>query len=77
VPGAVKRGTSLRHLYALDRRERTNKSAFDLGKPEMDAKWKARMAPEELPTRATVGVADLGGDTLIAVVVGVQVTPRS
>jgi|GEM_PF-2028158 len=43
----------------------------------MDAKWKARMAPEELPTGATVGVADLGGDTLIEVVVGVQVTPRS
>jgi len=27
------------------------------------------MAPAELPTGATVGVADLGGDTLIEVVV--------
>ncbi|NVD43279.1 RidA family protein [Ensifer sp. HO-A22] len=42
----------------------------DLGKkPEMDAVWKAWITPEELPTRATVGVADLGGDTLIEVVV--------
>lgn len=42
----------------------------DLGKkPEMDAVWKAWVGPEELPTRATVGVADLGGDTLIEVVV--------
>lgn len=42
----------------------------DLGKkPDMDAVWKAWVGPEELPTRATVGVADLGGDTLIEVVV--------
>lgn len=42
----------------------------DLGKkPEMDAVWKAWAAAENLPTRATVGVADLGGDTLIEVVV--------
>ncbi|WP_112805526.1 RidA family protein [Ensifer sp.] len=42
----------------------------DLGKkPDMDAVWKAWITPEELPTRATVGVADLGGDTLIEVVV--------
>ncbi|WP_210185153.1 hypothetical protein [Sinorhizobium sp. NFACC03] len=54
----------------MNSRERTNKSAFDLGKkPEMGAEWMAWMAPEELPTRATVGVADLGRDTLIEVVV--------
>jgi len=42
----------------------------DLGKkPDMDAVWKAWVGPEDLPTRATVGVADLGGDTLIEVVV--------
>ncbi|WDZ80259.1 RidA family protein (plasmid) [Ensifer adhaerens] len=42
----------------------------DLGKkPDMDAVWKAWAGPEDLPTRATVGVADLGGDTLIEVVV--------
>lgn len=42
----------------------------DLGKkPDMDVVWKAWVGPEELPTRATVGVADLGGDTLIEVVV--------
>ncbi|WP_454685012.1 RidA family protein [Ancylobacter moscoviensis] len=38
-------------------------------KPEMDAVWKAWVAPENLPARATVGVADLGGDTLIEIVV--------
>ncbi|MCY1745037.1 RidA family protein [Ensifer sp. SL37] len=42
----------------------------DLGKkPEMDAVWKAWIGPEDLPTRATVGVGDLGGDTMIEVVV--------
>ena len=43
---------------------------IDLGKkPEMDAVWKEWLAPENLPTRATVGVADLGGDTMIEIVV--------
>ncbi len=42
----------------------------DLGKkPEMDAVWKEWLSPETLPTRATVGVADLGGDTMIEIVV--------
>ncbi|MDX3929827.1 MAG: RidA family protein [Shinella sp.] len=42
----------------------------DLGlKPQMDAVWKEWLAPEHLPVRATVGVADLGGDTLIEIVV--------
>lgn len=42
----------------------------DLGKkPEMDAVWKEWLAPEILPTRATVGVADLGGDTMIEIVI--------
>ncbi|WP_439623322.1 RidA family protein [Shinella sp.] len=42
----------------------------DLGKkPEMDAVWKAWLSAENLPTRATVGVADLGGDTMIEIVV--------
>lgn len=42
----------------------------DLGKkPEMDAVWKAWLSPESLPTRATVGVADLGGETMIEIVV--------
>jgi enamine deaminase RidA (YjgF/YER057c/UK114 family) len=42
----------------------------DLGKkPEMDAVWKEWLSPESLPTRATVGVADLGGDTIIEIVV--------
>ncbi|WP_265975327.1 RidA family protein [Brucella intermedia] len=38
-------------------------------KPEMDVVWKAWISPEDLPTRATVGVADLGGTALIEVVV--------
>lgn len=38
-------------------------------KPEMDAVWKKWLAPESFPTRATVGVADLGGDTKIEIVV--------
>ncbi|MTH78359.1 RidA family protein [Paracoccus aestuariivivens] len=37
-------------------------------KPQMDAVWKEWLAPDALPTRATVGVADLGGDTLIEIV---------
>lgn len=37
-------------------------------KPQMDAVWKEWLSPESLPTRATVGVADLGGDTLIEIV---------
>jgi len=42
----------------------------DLGKkPDMDAVWKDWLTPEYLPTRATVGVADLGGDTMIEIVV--------
>ncbi|OMQ46616.1 RidA family protein [Ensifer sp. 1H6] len=38
-------------------------------KPEMDAVWKKWLAPETFPVRATVGVADLGGDTKIEIVV--------
>ncbi|PSJ56071.1 RidA family protein [Pseudaminobacter soli (ex Li et al. 2025)] len=38
-------------------------------KPQMDAVWKEWVAPENFPIRATVGVADLGGDTLIEIVV--------
>lgn len=46
----------------------------DLGKkPEMDAAWKEWLAPESLPTRATVGVADLGGNTMIEIVVSAYV----
>jgi enamine deaminase RidA (YjgF/YER057c/UK114 family) len=42
----------------------------DLGKkPEMDAAWKAWIPAEALPTRATIGVADLGGNTLIEICV--------
>ena len=42
----------------------------DLGKkPDMDAVRKDWLTPEYLPTRATVGVADLGGDTMIEIVV--------
>jgi 2-iminobutanoate/2-iminopropanoate deaminase len=37
-------------------------------KPEMDAAWKAWLAPEEFPTRATVGVANLGKGTLIEMI---------
>ena len=38
-------------------------------KSEMDTVWKAWLSPESFPTRATVGVADLGGTTLIEIVV--------
>jgi enamine deaminase RidA (YjgF/YER057c/UK114 family) len=31
--------------------------------------WKSWLSPESFPTRATVGVADLGGTTLIEIVV--------
>ncbi|KAA0595982.1 enamine deaminase RidA (YjgF/YER057c/UK114 family) [Azospirillum lipoferum] len=42
----------------------------DLGKkPDMDAVWKEWLPAEALPTRATVGVADLGGTTMIEIVV--------
>lgn len=37
-------------------------------KPQMDAVWKEWLAPEDLPTRATIGVADLGGTTLIELI---------
>ena len=41
----------------------------DMGlKPEMNRVWKAWLAPADLPTRATIGVADLDG-YLIEVVV--------
>lgn len=36
-------------------------------KPELDAAWKAWIGPQDLPSRATVGVADLGGGTLIEI----------
>lgn len=38
-------------------------------KPEMDKVWKEWIDPSLLPTRATVGVADLGDTTLIEIVV--------
>src|SRR5690606_14660330 len=38
-------------------------------KPEMDKVWKEWVSPEQLPTLATVGVADLGDKTLIEIVV--------
>ncbi|MCG7393828.1 RidA family protein [Microvirga sp. ACRRW] len=38
-------------------------------KPEMDKAWKRWLSPEHFPTRATVGVADLGEDTLIEIVI--------
>lgn len=38
-------------------------------KPEMDKVWKEWVDPSLLPTRATVGVADLGDTTLIEIVV--------
>ncbi|WP_246728049.1 RidA family protein [Rhizobium leguminosarum] len=37
-------------------------------KPQMDAVWKDWFAPGELPARATIGVADLGGTTLIELI---------
>lgn len=38
-------------------------------KEEMNAAWLAWLEGKELPSRATIGVADLGGGTLIEVVV--------
>lgn len=38
-------------------------------KPEMDKVWKGWIDSSVLPTRATVGVADLGGNTLIEIVI--------
>lgn len=38
-------------------------------KGEMNRAWTEWLAPEDLPTRATLGVADLGGGVLIEVVV--------
>jgi enamine deaminase RidA (YjgF/YER057c/UK114 family) len=38
-------------------------------KPEMDAAWKRWLAPEHFPARATVGVADLGEDTLVEIMI--------
>lgn len=41
----------------------------DMGlKPQMNEAWKAHFAPEHLPGRATIGVADLGPGVLIEVV---------
>lgn len=37
-------------------------------KPQMDAVWKEWFAPEDLPARATIGVADLGDTTLIELI---------
>ena len=37
-------------------------------KSEMNEAWTAYFAPEELPSRATIGVADLGENVLIEVV---------
>lgn len=36
-------------------------------KAEMDLAWKAWLSPEVFPCRATVGVADLGEDTLVEI----------
>jgi enamine deaminase RidA (YjgF/YER057c/UK114 family) len=36
-------------------------------KPAMDTVWKQWLAPEALPVRATIGVADLGGDAMVEV----------
>jgi len=36
-------------------------------KSEMDKAWKRWIAPEHLPARATVGVADLGEGTLVEI----------
>jgi len=42
----------------------------DLGrKEEMNCAWQAFFSPDELPTRATIGVADLGPGVLIEIVV--------
>lgn len=37
-------------------------------KPQMDAVWRDWFSPEELPARATIGVADLGDATLIELI---------
>jgi enamine deaminase RidA (YjgF/YER057c/UK114 family) len=37
-------------------------------KPRMDAVWKEWFAPDELPARATIGVADLGDTTLVELI---------
>jgi len=42
----------------------------DLGrKAEMDNAWKRWLAPGDFPARATVGVADLGEDTLVEITI--------
>jgi enamine deaminase RidA (YjgF/YER057c/UK114 family) len=38
-------------------------------KAEMDAAWKRWLSPESFPARATVGVADLGEDTLVEIMI--------
>nr|WP_201835823.1 RidA family protein [Microvirga zambiensis] len=38
-------------------------------KVEMDAAWKRWLSPENFPARATVGVADLGEDTLVEIMI--------
>jgi len=38
-------------------------------KAEMDAAWKRWLSPENFPARATVGVADLGEDTLVEIMI--------
>lgn len=42
-------------------------------KPELDAAWKAWIDPADLPARATVGVADLGGGALIEITLTARV----
>ncbi|MER9025598.1 RidA family protein [Mesorhizobium sp. M0815] len=37
-------------------------------KPDMDAVWKEWFAPEDLPARATIGIADLGERALIELI---------
>jgi enamine deaminase RidA (YjgF/YER057c/UK114 family) len=39
------------------------------GKSEMDRAWKRWLSPEHFPARATVGVADLGEDTLVEIMI--------
>lgn len=38
-------------------------------KPEMNKAWQAWLKPDHLPTRATIGINDLGAGVLIEVVV--------
>lgn len=38
-------------------------------KPEMDVAWKRWLEPKDFPARATVGVADLGEDTLVEIMI--------